>query len=233
MTEHLLARSASRSSSLDHPDHVARRIAKAQTLAESAHRPVAVLLHRDLMWEEHDKAIGLKLGPLQELERRANWHNSKRIEAMQRLERLKSDLSAAGRLRGGDHHGRRGGGAAVDRAPAELLLPPARDGPRVVDGARDRAVAAGEAGGRLRRRRIDPDEPRRADDAGALPAAKPGPRRLRQREPACRSAAFRPRRRPAAISPPSRQRRACRERARRGRSTSSPAPSTRRSPPPI
>ncbi len=38
--------------SLEHPDHVARRLAKAQTLAESAHRPVAVLLHRDLMWDE-------------------------------------------------------------------------------------------------------------------------------------------------------------------------------------
>jgi hypothetical protein len=37
---------------LDHPDHVARRIAKAQTLALSANKPVALLLCRDLMWEE-------------------------------------------------------------------------------------------------------------------------------------------------------------------------------------
>src|SRR5213082_528607 len=37
---------------LDHPDHVGRRIAKAQTLAASANRPVALLLCRDLMWEE-------------------------------------------------------------------------------------------------------------------------------------------------------------------------------------
>ncbi len=38
---------------LDHPDHVARRIAQAQTLASASNKPVAVLLCRDLMWEEH------------------------------------------------------------------------------------------------------------------------------------------------------------------------------------
>src|SRR5438128_4734033 len=37
---------------LDNPDHVAGRVRKAQTLAESANRPVALLLCRDLMWEE-------------------------------------------------------------------------------------------------------------------------------------------------------------------------------------
>ena len=37
---------------LDHADHVAKTIAKAQTLAHSASRPVALLLGRDLMWEE-------------------------------------------------------------------------------------------------------------------------------------------------------------------------------------
>jgi sulfopyruvate decarboxylase subunit alpha len=37
---------------LESPDHVARRIQKAQTLAYSASRPVALLLCRDLMWEE-------------------------------------------------------------------------------------------------------------------------------------------------------------------------------------
>jgi sulfopyruvate decarboxylase subunit alpha len=37
---------------LDSPDHVARRIRKAQTLAYSANKPVALLLCRDLMWEE-------------------------------------------------------------------------------------------------------------------------------------------------------------------------------------
>jgi hypothetical protein len=31
---------------------VAKRIRKAQTLAQSANRPVALLLCRDLMWEE-------------------------------------------------------------------------------------------------------------------------------------------------------------------------------------
>ena len=37
---------------LDDPDNVARRIRKAQTLAESSLKPVALLLSRDLMWEE-------------------------------------------------------------------------------------------------------------------------------------------------------------------------------------
>jgi len=37
---------------LDDPTHVARRIKKAQTLAESSLKPVALLLCRDLMWEE-------------------------------------------------------------------------------------------------------------------------------------------------------------------------------------
>jgi sulfopyruvate decarboxylase subunit alpha len=38
--------------SLAHPDHVAARIRAAQTLAESALKPVALLLCRDLMWED-------------------------------------------------------------------------------------------------------------------------------------------------------------------------------------
>lgn len=37
---------------LDEPQTVAQRIEKAQSLAESALRPVALLLCRDLMWEE-------------------------------------------------------------------------------------------------------------------------------------------------------------------------------------
>ncbi len=37
---------------LDDPAHVAHRISKAHTLAESANKPVALLLCRDLMWEE-------------------------------------------------------------------------------------------------------------------------------------------------------------------------------------
>ena len=37
---------------LSDPDHVEVRIRKAQTLAHSANRPVALLLGRDLMWEE-------------------------------------------------------------------------------------------------------------------------------------------------------------------------------------
>lgn len=37
---------------LEAPDHVARRIAKALTLAHATNRPVALLLGRDLMWED-------------------------------------------------------------------------------------------------------------------------------------------------------------------------------------
>ncbi|MBI1873162.1 MAG: sulfopyruvate decarboxylase [Acidobacteria bacterium] len=37
---------------LENPSHVSHRIAKAQTLAHSANKPVALLLCRDLMWEE-------------------------------------------------------------------------------------------------------------------------------------------------------------------------------------
>ena len=38
--------------SLYHPDEVTRKITKAQTLAYSSNKPVALLLRRDLMWEE-------------------------------------------------------------------------------------------------------------------------------------------------------------------------------------
>ena len=37
---------------LDHPSHVQHRITKASTLAASANKPVALLLCRDLMWED-------------------------------------------------------------------------------------------------------------------------------------------------------------------------------------
>lgn len=37
---------------LDAREHVAHRVKKAQTLASSANRPVALLLGRDLMWED-------------------------------------------------------------------------------------------------------------------------------------------------------------------------------------
>jgi sulfopyruvate decarboxylase subunit alpha len=52
VTEDLLRALRIPFSYLDHPDHVAHRVNKAQTLAQSANRPVALLLCRDLMWEE-------------------------------------------------------------------------------------------------------------------------------------------------------------------------------------
>ena len=52
VTEHVLTALRIPHLSLAGPDDVARRIAQAQTLAHSASRPVAVMLTRDLMWEE-------------------------------------------------------------------------------------------------------------------------------------------------------------------------------------
>jgi sulfopyruvate decarboxylase subunit alpha len=52
VTEDLLRALRIPFSHLDTPAHVAHRIAKAQTLAISANKPVALLLCRDLMWEE-------------------------------------------------------------------------------------------------------------------------------------------------------------------------------------
>ncbi|MBI1801272.1 MAG: sulfopyruvate decarboxylase [Chloroflexi bacterium] len=52
VTERLLDALAIPTMRLDQPDTVAHRIRQAQTLAESSLRPVALLLTRDLMWEE-------------------------------------------------------------------------------------------------------------------------------------------------------------------------------------
>jgi sulfopyruvate decarboxylase subunit alpha len=52
VTEHVLEALRIPFDHLDAPDHVAKRISKAQTLAHSASRPVALLLCRDLMWED-------------------------------------------------------------------------------------------------------------------------------------------------------------------------------------
>ena len=52
VTEHVLDALRIPYDRLESRDHVAPRIAKAQTLAYSASRPVALLMCRDLMWEE-------------------------------------------------------------------------------------------------------------------------------------------------------------------------------------
>jgi sulfopyruvate decarboxylase subunit alpha len=52
VTEHVLQALRIPFTYLDDRSHVAHRLRKAQTLAYSAHRPVALLLCRDLMWEE-------------------------------------------------------------------------------------------------------------------------------------------------------------------------------------
>src|SRR6187200_2206835 len=52
VTEHVLQALRIPFAYLDSPSHVAHRIRKAQTLAYSANKPVALLLCRDLMWEE-------------------------------------------------------------------------------------------------------------------------------------------------------------------------------------
>src|SRR5439155_25222123 len=53
VTEDLLRALRIPFSYLDNVGHVAARIAKAQTLSLSANKPVALLLCRDLMWEEN------------------------------------------------------------------------------------------------------------------------------------------------------------------------------------
>src|SRR5437588_6217108 len=52
VTEHVLDALRIPRARLESPEHVRSRIMKAQTLAYSASRPVALLLCRDLMWEE-------------------------------------------------------------------------------------------------------------------------------------------------------------------------------------
>jgi len=52
VTEHLLQALRIPYDRLESQEHVGRRIAKAQTLSYSASKPVALLLCRDLMWEE-------------------------------------------------------------------------------------------------------------------------------------------------------------------------------------
>ena len=52
VTEHVLDALRIPFDRLDSPGHVEKRIAKALTLAHSASRPVALLLCRDLMWED-------------------------------------------------------------------------------------------------------------------------------------------------------------------------------------
>jgi sulfopyruvate decarboxylase subunit alpha len=52
VTEHVLEALRIPFDRLDTPEQVSRKIAKAQTLAYSASRPVALLLSRDLMWED-------------------------------------------------------------------------------------------------------------------------------------------------------------------------------------
>ena len=52
VTEHVLQSLRIPFAYLDSASHVAHRIRKAQTLAHSANKPVALLLCRDLMWEE-------------------------------------------------------------------------------------------------------------------------------------------------------------------------------------
>lgn len=52
VTEHVLEALRIPFDRLEAAEHVGKRIAKAQTLAHSASRPVALLLCRDLMWDD-------------------------------------------------------------------------------------------------------------------------------------------------------------------------------------
>jgi len=53
VTKHVLDALRIPTDTLESPGDVGRKITKAQTLAYSASRPVALLLTRDLMWEEN------------------------------------------------------------------------------------------------------------------------------------------------------------------------------------
>jgi sulfopyruvate decarboxylase subunit alpha len=52
VTEHVLEALRIPFDRLEAPEHVEKRIGKARTLSSSASRPVALLLCRDLMWED-------------------------------------------------------------------------------------------------------------------------------------------------------------------------------------
>jgi hypothetical protein len=92
--------------------------------------------------------------------------------------------------------------AAVARPPAELLLPAARDGPRLLGRAGHRPRAAEAACRRARRRRLAADEPGRPHHARAVRRATSCTSCSTTRA-CCRSAGFRPRPRPAATWPAS------------------------------
>ena len=77
----------------------------------------------------------------------------------------------------------------------------ARHGTRFFDGARHRLEPPGTAGGGARRRRLDPDEPRQPDHDGPLPAQRTWFTSSSTTRVSSRSAASRPRPRPAATSP--------------------------------
>lgn len=52
VTRHVLDALRIPHETLDNADHVAHRLAQAQTLAHASNKPTALLLGRDLMWEE-------------------------------------------------------------------------------------------------------------------------------------------------------------------------------------
>ena len=172
MTEDLLRALRIPFTLLDDPRHVARRIAKAQTLAYSANKPVALLL------VPRSDVGGLTVDAAQ----------AASGEALQRQDMLRLDaLNAVYRSRARVVVTIMGAVAAelqsIGHRPNFFYLQHAM-GLASSMGLGIALAQPGSAGRRVRRRRIGADEPRRPDDAGALPAAQPGARRVRQREPA-------------------------------------------------
>jgi len=84
------------------------------------------------------------------------------------------DLRGHPGLRRRHDHGRHVGRAALAGPPAELLLPDALDGPRLLGRAGPRPLPAGPARGRAGRRRLGADEPGRPHHAGPIRPAQPG-----------------------------------------------------------
>ena len=134
--------------------------------ARASHEPVALLLSRDLMEDSRGD---------RDWQRRSD-------EARECIGMLYPDSTTSSSSRSWAPCAQE---LLRPRPPPELLLPAARDGPRLVDRPRPRAVTCPDGRCRRpRRRRLGADEPRRADDARALPADESRARRLRQREPA-------------------------------------------------
>ena len=177
------------------PAHVARRVRKAQTLAESALRAggAAALPRPD---------VGGVMRCCASTPCARSTPSSERSVVVTIMGAVAAELQALG------------------HRPSFFYLR-ARHGAGLLDGAGHRAGPARAAGRRARRRRLGADEPRRADHPGALPARQPASTSSSTTRACSRSAASRPPPPPAATWPASPQAAGVPRTATVARSTSS------------